>query len=116
QRVHAACFAAGVAALTVALVSPLDALGAQLFSAHMVQHELLMLVAAPLLVVGRPLATWLWALPPCWRKSLGRAVKAHPFAVAWAALTAPLAGWVQHALVVWVWHAPTLFDAALARP
>jgi cytochrome c oxidase assembly factor CtaG len=41
--------------LVVALVSPLDGLGAALFSAHMVQHELLMIVAAPLLVLGRPL-------------------------------------------------------------
>ena len=50
---EAACFAGGWLALVLALVSPLDALSAILFSAHMAQHELLMLVAAPLMVLGR---------------------------------------------------------------
>ena len=59
---RAASFGAGWLALVVALVSPLDALGGHLFSAHMVQHEVLMILAAPLLVIGRPLAVWTWAL------------------------------------------------------
>jgi putative membrane protein len=50
-----ASFTAGWLALAVALVSPLDSLGSELFSVHMVQHEVLMIVAAPLLVAGRPL-------------------------------------------------------------
>ena len=58
-----ASFAAGWIALVIALVSPLDALGGILFSAHMAQHEMLMIVAAPLLVFGRPLIAFLWALP-----------------------------------------------------
>ena len=57
------CFAAGWNTLAIALVSPLHPWGAVLFSAHMTQHELLMLVAAPLLVLGRPLIPLLWALP-----------------------------------------------------
>src|SRR5207253_813762 len=65
-------FAAGWWVLGVALVSPLDPLGGRLFSAHMVQHELLMVVAAPLLVLGRPLAAWAWALPAGWRQPVGR--------------------------------------------
>src|SRR6185503_20769267 len=47
---EALCFALGWLALFVALVSPLHAWGQVLFSAHMTQHEILMLVAAPLLV------------------------------------------------------------------
>ena len=57
-------FYAGWLSLVVALVSPLDVLGGILFSAHMAQHEVLMVVAAPLLVLGRPLAAFLWAMPP----------------------------------------------------
>ena len=52
SRTQAACFATGWLAVVLALVSPLDALGGRLFSAHMVQHEVLMLIAAPLLVLG----------------------------------------------------------------
>src|SRR4051812_5179695 len=54
HRRQAAAFAAGWLALAAAFLSPLDGLSALLFSAHMVQHEVMMLVAAPLLVMGRP--------------------------------------------------------------
>ena len=67
---QAACFAAGWLALALALTSPLDALGGALFSVHMVQHELLMVVAAPLFVMSRPLEAWTWALPAAWRQPL----------------------------------------------
>ena len=63
HRWHAVAFWSGWCALGMALVSPLHALGAVLFSAHMVQHEVLMLIAAPLLVLSRPLPLLLWALP-----------------------------------------------------
>src|SRR5215213_4260655 len=63
-------FAGGLAALFVALVSPLHPWGEVLFSAHMTQHEVLMLVAAPLLVLSRPLVPFLWAMPVGWRHSL----------------------------------------------
>lgn len=112
---HASAFAAGMAALVFALCSPLDTLAAALFSAHMVQHETMMLIAAPLLVLARPLGVWIWALPPAARRRVGRAVKAPAFARAWRALTAPLSGWVLHAAALWGWHAPVLFEAALAH-
>ncbi|KAB0630907.1 cytochrome c oxidase assembly protein, partial [Burkholderia latens] len=73
---RAAAFAAGLATLFVALCTPLDTLGGALFSAHMVQHELLMIVAAPLAVLGRPLPTWLWALPPRARFRAARIARA----------------------------------------
>src|SRR5689334_23763086 len=68
SAMQVAAFALGWLALIVALLSPLDVLSAQLFSAHMVQHELLMIVAAPLLILGHPLGPFIWALPPRWRK------------------------------------------------
>ena len=67
RRSEAACFLAGELTLVLALIWPFDALGGTLFSGHMVQHMLLMVVAPPLLVIGRPLAPVIWALPEDWR-------------------------------------------------
>ena len=57
-------FALGWISLVIALDSPLHELGEQLFWVHMTQHEILMLVSSPLLVLGRPLVPFLWALSP----------------------------------------------------
>lgn len=54
-------------ALFAALISPLDRLAGALFSAHMVQHLLLILAAAPLLAVSAPLGTLLLGLPHPWQ-------------------------------------------------
>src|SRR5204863_8956734 len=70
---EAAAFAAGWLALFIALVSPLHPWGQVLFSAHMTQHEILMLIAAPLLVLGRPMIAFLRALPPAMANSLALA-------------------------------------------
>jgi cytochrome c oxidase assembly factor CtaG len=110
-----AAFLAGWLALLAALDSPLDALSAALFSAHMVQHELLMIVVAPLLVLSRPLGVWIWAFPKPVRMGLGRAARARPVHAAWRWLTLPTVAWVLHATALWAWHAPRLFEAALAN-
>jgi putative membrane protein len=110
---EAAAYGAGWATLFVALVSPLHAWGGALFSAHMAQHELLMLVAAPLLVLGRPLVPFLWALPVEWRRRLGAAAKTAPWRQTWRFATAPLVAWSLHAAALWVWHAPALYSAAV---
>ncbi|VTU39452.1 cytochrome c oxidase assembly factor CtaG [Variovorax sp. PBL-H6] len=119
-RVHrlysAAAFVAGWLALGVAFVSPLDGLGAWLFSAHMVQHEILMLVAAPLLVLGRPLGVWLWALPAAARTRIGRGVQARSVRGAWRWLTLPATAWGLHLVALWGWHIPRAFEAALVHP
>jgi putative membrane protein len=110
---QACAFWTGWLSLVIALVSPLDPLGGRLFSAHMVQHELLMVVAAPLLVVGRPLATWTWALSPAQRRTVGRLFQSRGWSSVWTTLTDPLVAWALHALALWGWHIPTAFDAAL---
>jgi putative membrane protein len=110
---QAGAFALGWLTLVAALVGPIDELGAHLFAAHMVQHELLMIVAAPLLVLGRPLAAWTWALPARWRQSVGQATHRRWLAASWAGITQPLVAWALHAVALWLWHAPQLFDAAL---
>jgi cytochrome c oxidase assembly factor CtaG len=77
----------------------------------MTQHELLMLVAAPLLVLGRPLVAMAWGLPRGWRAGVGRAMHARPVRSAWHALSAPLVAWGIHGTAIWLWHAPRLFEA-----
>jgi putative membrane protein len=110
---EAAAFAAGWTALFLALLSPLHRLGNVLFSAHMAQHELLMVVAAPLLVLGRPLLPFIWALPMSWRRAAGSWVAVPSIRRVWEFLTLPIAAWTLHAVTIWLWHAPTLFQATL---
>jgi putative membrane protein len=110
-RWQAVAFAAAMAGVAVALVSPLDRLGAVLFSAHMAQHVLLTLVAAPLLVLSSPVQTMAWGLPPHVRRLLGRwggrlrRLLTHP--------GLPAFGLALFSLVLVVWHVPALYDAAL---
>jgi len=106
-------FFGGWLALVIALVSPLDDLGAALFSAHMTQHEVLMLIAAPLLVLGRPLTPFLIAAPARWRRELTAPWKTGRARRAWRLLVSPFIAWLIHAAVLWIWHAPTLFQATL---
>jgi cytochrome c oxidase assembly factor CtaG len=87
------------------------ALGTVLFTAHMIQHELLMLVAAPLLVLGRPLPLFLRALPLPWRRQLGTLSKS--LRSSWRVLPHLLIAWALHAVALWVWHIPRLFQATL---
>jgi putative membrane protein len=107
------CFSAGWLSLLVALVSPLHPLGEVLFSAHMVQHEILMLISAPLLVLSRPLVTFLWAIPMSWRKALGRWSKRKIASQSWSFLTDPFTTCLVHALAIWLWHIPQLFQLTL---
>jgi cytochrome c oxidase assembly factor CtaG/cytochrome c2 len=77
----------------------------------MIQHEVLMLVAAPLLVLGRPLPLFLRALPLLWRRQLGKLGKS--LRGSWRVLTQPLVAWTLHAAALWIWHIPRLFQATL---
>jgi putative membrane protein len=114
-RAQALRFALGWLALCAALLPPLDTWADALFAAHMVQHEMLMVVAAPLLVLGRPLEAWTWGLPPPWRMPLARFTQVGWLRRPWAAATEPVGAWCIHAAAVWGWHVPALFDAALAN-
>ncbi|HYY99329.1 MAG TPA: cytochrome c oxidase assembly protein, partial [Pyrinomonadaceae bacterium] len=113
RRWEAWAYAGGWFALFVALVSPLHPLGRVLFSAHMTQHEVLMLVAAPLLVLGRPVVAFLWAMPKGWAREVGAWARAGWFQRAWRAVTNPFAAWAIHAVALWVWHIPALFQATI---
>jgi putative membrane protein len=112
-RMQIVAFTAGLVSLALALISPLHALGEALFSAHMVQHEILMLISAPLLVLGRPLVPLLWALPMSWRRGIGQAVKTAPVRSVWDTITHPLIAWGIELVVLWAWHTPALFEKTL---
>jgi len=117
RRAHAAAFAAGMLALAVALVSPLDRVAESLFWVHMVQHLLLIAVAPPLLVLGAPQAGLAWGLPPRARRGVARwwhglAGARH----AGALLMLPLPAIALHSVALWTWHVPAAYEAAVARP
>ncbi|HEX6104909.1 MAG TPA: cytochrome c oxidase assembly protein [Gemmatimonadales bacterium] len=107
RRREAAAFWGGWIVLAVALVSPLHRMGGALLWGHMAQHVLLMVVAAPLLVLGRPVLTSLWAVPRVRRRQAG----------AWLARLGPLSrllgrlevAWLLHAVAILVWHTPSLY-------
>jgi putative membrane protein len=113
RAVNVLCFTGGIAALVLALLSPLDALSDVLFSAHMGQHEILMLVAAPLLVMGKPWLTGAWALPVRWRGSVLARLQTGSLRASWRTVTTPVTILVLHALALWIWHVPGLFEDAL---
>lgn len=108
-RWRAVAFCAGWVAAAVALIGPLDRWSDILFSAHMGQHELLMLVAAPLMVLGRPFIVMLWAIPARARGVVAAISRPR----IWSLVTGPLTVLVLHAVVLWMWHVPALFEAAL---
>lgn len=113
---QARVFAAGVVALAAALLPPLDARAASSLTAHMAQHVLLLVVAAPLLALGAPLPTLLWALPErhrakamaAWRRLL------HSHATRWLAWAG--GALVAESVVMGGWHLPVLYQAALRHP
>jgi putative membrane protein len=111
---RALSFYAGLLVVGASLLSPLDALAATLFSAHMVQHLLLMLLAAPLLVHARPTAALVAGLPAGWRQA-ARGVRVDPWrAAARTALNAVVV-WTVGAIALWAWHVPALYEAALTN-
>lgn len=110
-----ACALSGLAASAVALLSPLDALADRLFVAHMLQHMLLIMVAAPALLLANPFPIVLWALPAPVRRRAGRwLTRASPFGRVLRGVTAMPFAWVGSASILWFWHLPLAYDAALS--
>jgi putative membrane protein len=109
---HAAFFA-GWFSLFLALTSPIHELGEQLFSAHMLQHEIMILVSAPLFAASQPGATCLWAFAPQGRAGIGgwmHHVEQSRFVLFFKA---PLIAWLVEAVALWIWHIPVLYQATL---
>ncbi len=117
RRRRALAFYAGLASILVAVEPPMDGWADRYFSLHMIQHMLLISVAAPLLVIGAP-----WLAP--WRLLPGRTRRAAARGVVHAAwsrsarrvahlLTAPATVLVLFVADLWVWHLPAVYDLAL---
>ncbi|MEX2536402.1 MAG: cytochrome c oxidase subunit II [Trueperaceae bacterium] len=104
----------GLMALGAALSGPLEALAVLLFSAHMAQHLLLSLVAAPLLVLGVPLLALLWLLPPRFRRTAVKGWRrSGPIGRGWRLVIHPVAAWLIFVVILWAWHLPAAYGAAL---
>ena len=111
-----AWFCAGLLVLAATLLGPLDAWSEQSFAVHMVQHELLVLAAAPLLVRGRPLARFAWALSPGARARWRTWVRGSRAEGPWALATGITGACALQTAALWAWHLPAWFRAALVHP
>lgn len=105
-------FLGGWLVLAGALVSPLHEGGEVSFTLHMIEHELIMLVATFLLAASGAGGVLAWGLPHGLRRSLGGQWTS-PFARLWKRLTEPVTATVLQAIAMWAWHVPMLFDRAL---
>jgi putative membrane protein len=114
---NAAAFYAGILVIVAALESPIDALSASLFSFHMVQHLLLIMVAAPLLLLGDPAMTMLRGFPLALRRSVLGFAARQP----WVRRLASALSWLARPQIVFIvflvdlylWHWSRLFDLTL---
>jgi cytochrome c oxidase assembly factor CtaG len=109
-----AAFLGGLAAIYLALASPIEPFAALLLQVHMVQHLLLMMVAPPLLWLGAPLLPLLRGLPrpirTYWAAPL---LSSPPLRRLFGRLTHPLAALPIFVAVTWFWHLPPVYDLAL---
>jgi putative membrane protein len=109
-------FHCGLLVLVVALLPSFEDLTGDSFPAHMAQHMVVLLVAAPLLALGAPGLPLLVALPTRWRRRVGALRSAPAVRRARSLATAPLLAVTVHTAVIWAWHLPVLYTAALASP
>lgn len=104
----------GLAILALALLSPIDAFGSWLFIMHMLQHELLVMAAPPLLLLANPLAAFLWALPLRSRHMVGRwLVRGAALRRAWGVATLMPVAWLLYVGTLWGWHYPPAYEVSL---
>ncbi len=116
-RWRGGCFVAALAALGLALYSPLDGLGAFLLVAHMAQHLLLAMVVPPLLLLGAPPAVILRGLPrPVLRQVVAPLFADPRLRVLGSVLVHPVTAAVALIASSWLWHFPALYQRALADP
>ncbi|MGH7925858.1 MAG: cytochrome c oxidase assembly protein [Candidatus Binatus sp.] len=109
-----ASFMAGIAALFIAIASPLEALDDLLLQIHMTQHLLLMLVAPTFLLAGAPAIALVRGLPPRVAKAaVGPLLRSSVVRRLFAWLTEPLVCWIAFVVATWGWHLPATFQLAL---
>ncbi len=114
---RALSFAAGLVLLVLALLSPLEAWDDALFSGHMAQHLILMMLAPPLLILGRPVVVALWALPRSRRHAVGAWwLQSRWLRPAFDLISTPLVAWLLASAALWFWHLPRPYALAFHEP
>jgi putative membrane protein len=116
-RWRSVAFWSGLAVILLALQSPIEILARQLFWVHMVQHLLLLAVAAPLLALSSPWTRMWRALPLVWRRNIARPLfrdrRFQPVRSAFNLISRPGVIWVLTTGNLWLWHLPALYDVTL---
>lgn len=110
------CYWVGLFTIAVALMSPVDTLQALLFFVHMFQHQLLIYLAPPLLLVGMPLPFVLWGLPAGARMAVATFLRPTGLlrrGLAW--LTRPAVAFVLSTVILWLWHIPAAYNLVLVN-
>lgn len=106
-------FVAGLVTIVCALDSPIDTAADKLFWVHMVQHILLLTVAPPLILLGRPWPRMWRALPIEVRTKVGRGIARSRVAAPLRKLAGPIPAFVLFNGTIIVWHIPALYNATL---
>ncbi|MGO4834583.1 cytochrome c oxidase assembly protein [Rhizobiaceae sp. 2RAB30] len=106
-------FACGMLTLAGALLSPLHWLGEHLLTFHMIEHEIVIAISAPLIVLSRPIGVLLWCLPRTVRHAVAFIMRSSPVDLTWQWCAGGTNATVMHGLAIWAWHVPALFDAAV---
>jgi len=116
MRTRICLYSAGILALACALLSPLHWLGEHLFAFHMIEHEIVMAVSAPLIVLARPIGVLLWGLPGRARLVAAMMMRAPLMRGLWDWGTGATSSTILHGVAIWIWHVPMLFDLAVTNP
>ena len=110
-------FAGGLLTIVLALDSPVDAFGALLLQAHMIQHLLLIAVAPPLLLLGQPVLPLMRGLPRwIFKDTLGPFLASRELKQVGRAIVHPVVTWLALSSAIVVWHFPQLYELALRSP
>lgn len=108
-------FYAGLFAIAIALLSPLDHLSDELFLAHMTQHMLLMMIGVPSVLLGAPILPILRGIPrPVRRRIVIPTFQSLPVRFVLRTLSRPLVAWPIFVFSIFGWHMPVLYEAALS--
>jgi len=110
---QAASFFGGLLSIVIALNSPIDIYADELLWVHMIQHILLLTVAPPLILLGRPWPRMWRALPLAPRTAVARTVARSPWTAPLRWLARPWPAWILFNATLLAWHIPPAYDATL---
>lgn len=105
----------GLLLIFLALMSPVEVLSGQLFTAHMIQHLMIAMFAPPLLLAPNPLPILMWGLPLNMRRQIGHLLlsKRSRIRPILAQIGQPFVAWAAFFLFLWGWHDGNLYNLTL---